>query len=413
MSTNQFAAEPELVDPTIAELTAEPVVEEELETTEDQDESESDTELEEVDDSDEALEKEFEQVESAKTALESYVQILKQVGPEGISHQTTSILNLGLKHLENTLGRNLKNITLENYDHKNLMITGVISTESSFKDILKKSLDLIISLFKVIIRSIDNIFDNYKLGIYKLSTKASNTYRKAKDMEFVKGVKVTLTQADKISADGEVLLNDISLISDLAEFVSTTFPLQASSVYGAMSKAFRSIDVVQDNVQEKVLDILSMIHELPTKDIMADNVIFPGNFRLIADGPVSFKMVKDDSLKSVSEHTYEIKHNTSIDNRALHIASDAKLLKTTINRAKTLTDYVNDLQREIEAFIKRLSGSNDEELIKNAIGPITKIMNDARPSVDNVLSYLIKTLNTYWTITEHEISLMEAALKKV
>ena len=143
MSTNQFAAEPELVDPTIAELTAEPVVEEELETTEDQDESESDTELEEVADSDEALEKEFEQVESAKTALESYVQILKQVGPEGISRQTTTILNLGLKHTYSQLGLQLPTTGLEEYDNGSSVMISLEELEEKKRGLLERLWELI------------------------------------------------------------------------------------------------------------------------------------------------------------------------------------------------------------------------------------------------------------------------------
>lgn len=190
MSTNQFAAEPELVDPTIAELTAEPVVEEELETTEDQDESESDTELEEVDDSDEDLEKEFEQVESAKTALESYVQLLKQVGPEGISRQTTAILNLGLKHTYAQLGLQLPTTGLEDYANGSLVMVSLEELEEKKKGILARLWELILKG----LRAVGDFFKKVFSKAEKVKEKAEEVKEKAKDSKIVSGTEFEIPE---------------------------------------------------------------------------------------------------------------------------------------------------------------------------------------------------------------------------
>lgn len=175
MQEEQFVEQPEIV-PELTETAVDAESSPESDTPE-YDSLVSDDTMALAETESDALAEDTERYEDAATALEAYIDLLQQAGPDGISRQSAAILNAGLNQVYKTLGLETHSTGLESYiscSPRDRMYNVVVSVE----DIKQKAKDAVKWLWEKIIKAAKALFAFGE----SLVGKVAQVYNKAKEL---------------------------------------------------------------------------------------------------------------------------------------------------------------------------------------------------------------------------------------
>lgn len=174
---------------------------------------------------------EFQRVQDAGAALESYIELVRQAGRDGISRQAAAILNVGLKHTYAQLGLGQVTTGLEDYvtcstlDARRSTVVSLEELEEKKKGILARLWELI----KKGLAAIGDFFKNLTSKASKVKEKAEDAKAKNKKSNVVEGTefKINDIQASRVwnsLDDGSYLNVDSKAEIAAVEFANKDFP---------------------------------------------------------------------------------------------------------------------------------------------------------------------------------------------
>ena len=186
---------------------------------------------------------EFQRVQDAGAALESYIELVRQAGHDGISRQAAAILNVGLKHTYAQLGLGQVTTGLEDYVTCSTL-DARRSTVVSLEELEEKKKGILARLWELILKGLSKVADFFKKVFSKaeeVKEKAEDVKEKAKESKIVAGTEFEIPENiakwiwNSIEDDQTL---DVNMVAEMDAVEFTTF-LLPEAVYDTIEDGFR------------------------------------------------------------------------------------------------------------------------------------------------------------------------------
>lgn len=186
---------------------------------------------------------EFQRVQDAGAALESYIELVRQAGRDGISRQAAAILNVGLKHTYAQLGLGQVTTGLEDYVTCSTL-DARRSTVVSLEELEEKKKGILARLWELILKGLSKVADFFKKVFSKaeeVKEKAEDVKEKAKESKIVAGTEFEIPENiakwiwNSIEDDQTL---DVNMVAEMDAVEFTTF-LLPEAVYDTIEDGFR------------------------------------------------------------------------------------------------------------------------------------------------------------------------------
>lgn len=196
---------------------------------------------------------EFQRVQDAGVALESYIELIRQAGRDGISRQAAAILNVGLKHTYSQLGlgqvtTGLEDyVTCSSYDARRSTVVSIEELEEKKKGVLARLWDLILKGLSKVAEFFKKVFSKAE----KVKEKAEEVKEKAKESKVVSGTEFEIPEIiakwvwNSVNDDGTLDLA-MTAETEVVEFVTLTLP---EAVYDTIEDGFRGEKPSNDRIE--------------------------------------------------------------------------------------------------------------------------------------------------------------------
>lgn len=357
-------------------------------------------------------EDELAETTSVAVALESYRVLLASAGVTGLSDQSVKFLQVGFEHIDSVLGIGKLKTALESHSEGSVFFpTEVVSLEATMKDYYETAIRKIKKLFNWLMERLEVLYKKYDLGIHKLENAVEACSARLKDLEFVPNTTVKFSDVNDLSVNGKAVIDDTRLITGLTKFITEVYPKKLNDNYIQIVGAIRNIDVVRDDIKEKIEELKGSLVTPETDGSFSNDTVFPGNNSLrVSENGVAYSMVRDEDARQVKEYVYVVASKRDMEIRLKSIQACVDLLlESTVNNRKlmgTIKDSRKALDGLINSITKAEDVGDDKDTVISDINAMLLIIKDNAPSMTSVMGYIIRTLSMYLMVSKREIDLM-------